>query len=127
MIGYSGTKVFDSEAMKLLHRAESMVAAIPDEEGLRCHEVARAVGRSLGLKVVDGKYGPVDHSWILIERPMRRPFILDPYAVGRLPVVQLVDNYWNLPHWAWYTDCGERDDVDEKTVLELMEIFGGLT
>lgn len=85
-----------------------MVAAVPDGDHLlgkpiRCHEMARAVGRILDLPVVDGVCGAVQHSWLTIKAhqdPTEREFILDVYAVGRLPPVQLVDTFGGCLHLA---------------------------
>ena len=96
------------EALALYERAVVLVASLPDEDHLlgkpvRCHEVARAVGRILGLPVVDGVCGAVQHSWLTIQAhrdPDERTFILDVYAVGRLPPVQLVDTFGGCLHLA---------------------------
>jgi hypothetical protein len=77
---------------------------------LRCHELACAVAHRLGdeysgvahngsFVLVDGKYGPVDHSWIEWKTaPSGYRRILDVYAVGRLPMVQLIDASTLLQH-----------------------------
>lgn len=126
---------------------------------VRCHELARAVGRVLGLPVQDGNYTCVAHSWLLVP-DARRPrksqldpggtpgvigetprqaayfysWILDVYAVGRLPMVQLVDIV-NLPGAYGpareirkpadlriryqYEHGPTRDDIDEAVVGRL--------
>lgn len=86
MEGYGATS-FSLDELELLRQATEIVGLLPDDDRLRCHEVARIVGQVLRLEVLDGHYGIVDHSWCMT--PNRR--IIDPYAVGRLPMVQLVD------------------------------------
>lgn len=74
---YSEREVFSTGEIIAFHEAEKMVAAImsglpPEDENVRCHEIARAVCDCLNqmsnvvgvLNVVDGKYGCVEHSWI---------------------------------------------------------------
>ena len=112
MIGYSATDVFSRDALDALRWAEAVVDVMPervDGEVLRCHEVARAVWFLLRAcasastekneaiyrsTVVDGRFGYHDHSWIALEDATRQRgglCVLDPYAIGRLPTVQLVD------------------------------------
>lgn len=86
MDGYAFT-VFTRDDRELLRQAIEIVSLLPEDSRLRCHEVARIVGQILKLDVVDGHYGLVQHSWCMT--PAR--FVLDPYCVGRLPMVQLVD------------------------------------
>jgi len=67
MKGYGEAEIFSAAEKRLLRSAASIVDALPDSGPggpLRCHEVARVVGRLLGLQVVDGFYGFVDHSWL---------------------------------------------------------------
>jgi hypothetical protein len=78
----------------LLKRVETCVARVSSTWGneLRCHELARAVhlvvyADSFKLEVVDGHCGPVEHSWLRCADGV----IIDAYAPGRLPAVQLVD------------------------------------
>jgi hypothetical protein len=109
----------------LLRRAEALVASLPDEATpgeVRCHELARAVGRVLGLPVQDGRYGMVEHSWLWTEEPRgRQPNVIDVYAVGRLPMVQLVDMGHFLPENRSYVPGPERDDVRGDVVDLLVE------
>lgn len=90
----------------------------------RCHEVARVVGKRLGLAVLDGKYGSVDHSWLVFPGSPRLT-ILDVYAVGSLPIVRLVDVERLLPHEALYSPGPTRTDVrfDDVVILEGVEAF----
>jgi hypothetical protein len=85
--------VFTERDMMILVAAEHVVAILPDTMGrrgpTRCHEVARVCAKLMDLEVIDGRYGLVQHSWCLTKDRA----ILDPYAVGRLPQVQLVSEY----------------------------------
>jgi hypothetical protein len=99
MITYAERVCFRSDHVKLLALTELYVGRVGKHWGneLRCHELARAVHTVLciedsgivdrcGLIVVDGQCGPVEHSWLV-----GGGFVLDPYAPGRLPAVQIVD------------------------------------
>lgn len=100
--------VFRADEILLLQQAVTIVDCLPHDDThtkLRCHEVARIVGTILRLDVIDGHYGAVDHSWCLTPRKR----ILDPYCVGRLPQVQLVD-----PH------------VFTKPLYDLTRLPGGM-
>jgi hypothetical protein len=135
---YSELEVFSPEELLLWRRAVDLVARIPEPGSgreIRCHELARAMGRVLGLEVQDGHYGFVEHSW-LWTRPLPRsaltretrlgfPNILDVYAVGQMPQVQLVacENP-GLPHVGWaYRPGKAREDVDEQMVLRLRAVI----
>jgi hypothetical protein len=96
-----------------------MVHSIPDMEDLRCHEVARAVAIVLGLEVQDGKYGMVEHSWVLLPRRTYCSTILDVYSVGRLPLVQLIHHTEILPHYDSYK-AGDPRDVVEQEIVDLL-------
>lgn len=109
---------------------------------LRCHELARAVKRFMthgnfpyhlhpaNVTLLDGKYGLVDHSWL--ELFCKSPeglcslYILDVYAVGQLPQVQLLDTTFQLPHRANYKPGARRDDINMRIVnlvfLDFMSI-----
>lgn len=124
MIPYCRRFFTDNELSKLL-RAMQLVEAIPDEmsEGLRCHELARALGIVLGLKVRDGKYGPVEHSWLLTEGRDGDPNILDPYVPAHVPQVQLREmNVAFMPHpYSYYPMA--RTDIKQDMVEKLVAIF----
>lgn len=94
MITYAERACFRDVHLKLLALAQSCVGRVSNTWGndLRCHELARAVHRVVGshqakLVVVDGHCGPIEHSWLLCADGV----ILDVYAPGRLPAVQIVD------------------------------------
>lgn len=122
---YSARKVFSVGEMIAFHEAERIVSTFrlpPAGQEMRCHEIARAVCDCLnqlgnvvgGLQVVDGKYGGVEHSWIALPRPEH---IIDTYAVGRLPMVQLVEiGHWALPEHKGYTAGPAREDIDQSVV-----------
>lgn len=137
-----GLKCFTADefrAMKLAERVVDLLPdAYPDGELVRCHEVARVVdlvvrkffGRQV-LWVQDGHYGYCDHTWLWtrepesrswVERPDRLscPNILDPYAVGSLPQVRLVDcSATALPHFGlMYRNGPAREDVRGEWVEE---------
>jgi hypothetical protein len=96
MKGYAETEIFTADEMALHQRATALVASLaqlaPEEQAkVRCHELARAVGRVLGLEVQDGRYGACDHSWCWTA-PRPRGHVLEVYAIARVPMVQLVDH-----------------------------------
>jgi hypothetical protein len=95
---YSEREVFDERDLSAFEHARQIVEVLPDydQEGeqLRCHEVAALVGKILELPVRHGKYElGSEHSWL--ELPSRH--ILDVYAVGRIPPVQLVARVAAMP------------------------------
>jgi hypothetical protein len=121
--GYAETEVFSRRERQLLVEAKRIVRCLPTYdaagEWVRCHEVARLVGTMLGLPVVDGSYGMMEHSWLWTHK-RESPFdpipnVLDCYAVGRLPAVQLVHSSANLPFE--YRRGDPRKDV-RKPVME---------
>jgi hypothetical protein len=133
--GYEGHRgkrevIFTKEELQLLRKAERIVRLLPertpDGQLIRCHEVARIVGSLLKLPVQDGKYGMCEHSWCWTREPepdyhiLRvsvAPRILDPYAVGSLPVVRLLDSGVSVPHLGWsYMPGLGRNDVKKGFV-----------
>lgn len=117
MKSYS-TTIFTAQDFELLDAAQLIVRDIPDDPkwNLRCHEVARVVGKLLHLQVVDGKYGAIEHSWCVTPDL----HILDVYAVGRMPQVQLADPFviGELYKSGWKQ--GPREDIREEQVTELI-------
>lgn len=81
---------------------------------LRCHELVRAVGGILGLVPVDGTYGAVEHSWLVPRK--EQGWLLDVYAVGRLPQVQLVDTTSLLPEFKLFQAGAPRLDLDHALI-----------
>jgi hypothetical protein len=94
VITYAERKCFRPSALQLLASVEALVERVSAAWGneLRCHELVRAVhqvvydGGKYMLAIVDGKCGPIEHSWLWCSG-----VILDPYVPGRLPSVQIVD------------------------------------
>lgn len=106
------------------------VEAFPDCYEWRCHEVARAVSQiwekrglpsACEIQVVDGHYGAVDHSWLAFWDG-GRSCIIDPYAVGRLPMVQLVDPYVPGALPMYRPQDGYRSDIRPHEVAALVAI-----
>lgn len=92
MITYAERACFCASHLRALKRAQQFVGRVSNTWGneLRCHELARALRAVLGdrtLFVVDGTCGGIEHSWLTFPDGA----ILDTYAPGRLPAVQLVD------------------------------------
>lgn len=99
--------------------ASRLIGSLPKGPNeVRCHELARAVARVVGGDVVDGHYGIVAHSWIVIEER-----ILDPYQPGSLPQCVLHDVYPTLPHVDLYRRGEPRDDIDAAAVDQLASVF----
>jgi hypothetical protein len=103
---------------------------------LRCHELACAVAHRVGddfrdathngsFVVVDGKYGPVGHSWIeWTTHPSGYRRILDVYAIGRLPMVQLIDAGGLLKAQGnLYVKGEKRDDFRAADVERLLAFW----
>lgn len=112
---------FTRQQLDLLREATTIVDLLP-VASWRCHEVARVVGKLLKLDVVDGQYGGMQHSWCTLE-PLEETRwgakLLDPYAVGRLPQVQLVfipRHLW-MPGGGLYRPDGKpRADVNDGMI-----------
>lgn len=129
MIGYAERHVFTMREKDLLRRARLLVERAPYEafgEPVRCHELARAVGRVLDLEHQDGRFGFVEHTWLWTERlsdkfapPWVLPRILDVYVPGSLPQVQLVDTASGLPPRYYLSNVFDvviREDVIEEII-----------
>jgi hypothetical protein len=132
MKGYSEKEIFTRAELDVLARASHLVAKIDVEDfetTIRCHELARAVGRLLGLRHEDGVYsanasdGGVDHSWLLVPNSWGGCSILDVYAVGRLPQVQLVYCGVTVPHHQCFLARAERDDIDVEVMNKLAAVM----
>ena len=137
MKGYSERCVFLPSVVRLhtflckvLERFDSTPYSIGPDRELRCHELTRAVKRFMqhgdvpyhpvDVTLFDGKYSIVDHSWLEILSKNREGlcslYVLDVYAVGQLPQVQLLDITFSLPHRANYRAQARRDDIDMDIV-----------
>lgn len=119
MITYAERVCFSPSQLRLLSRVEACVARVSPSWGneLRCHELSRAVhlvvsDRQHKMIVVDGKCGPIEHSWIYVADQV----ILDPYVPGRMPAVQLVD----LVVGTAYRPGPTRDDIRQAIVDRLV-------
>lgn len=92
MESYSAQHIFTVEHLALMHAVQGTVDQFiePEPGFFRCHEIARAIHELFNHPgiVTDGVYAGVEHSWIHLYPAMT---ILDVYAVGRAPMVQLVD------------------------------------
>lgn len=115
MRGYAATEMFERAEVRLWERATVLVERVPEDWEVRCHELARAVGRLLDLDVVDGKFGAVEHSWLVL--PPRH--VLDVYTPGVVPLVTLRDLHWGLPDTPLYKPGDPRDDIEDKVVDNL--------
>lgn len=146
MKSYTERHILEPEMLALLHRVEGFVDAVPDQdasgEEVRCHELVRAVHHflkppsseyipSYEWAVCDGKYLQiVDHSWLELVPP-RMPtgarrisgterIVLDVYAVGAFPQVQLVYQSGLLDRF----QKGEhRQDIRHDVVKQLTEVY----
>lgn len=138
MNSYAQLEIFSKQEQAVYMRAVSLVDEVPsriNDRLVRCHELARAVcerlkkeaitfGGPLGplcheMNVMDGYYGMIEHSFILLGElyeggfgPM--PHVLDVYAPGRVPQVQLVDTSSVLPFY--YRRGAPRSDVNQDDI-----------
>lgn len=119
MKGYTATEVVSAADRNIWEEATALVARLPESKVVRCHELARAVGEILDLRVQDGKFGMVEHSWLWLPSGN----ILDVYVPGALPMVQLVYVGMPLPIVQAYRPEPERDDVDEEVVAHLRSLM----
>jgi hypothetical protein len=139
MNSYAQLEIFSMQEQVVYRRATELVADAPtkiDDRLVRCHELARAVCERLKkeaaardaplfrklcheMNVMDGYYGMIEHSFILLGElyeggfgPM--PHVLDVYAPGRVPQVQLVDTSSVLPFY--YRRGAPRSDVNQDDI-----------
>lgn len=134
MRSHAETDIFTLRERGAFEAAQRFIARVgdppPGAPPIRCHELAHAFGRFFGLPVVDGHFGIVDHSWVILPNPeapksLRHGKILDIYAVGALPQVMLLDAcHYGLPYSAGYHPGPPRTDIDETQVLALMRLLG---
>jgi hypothetical protein len=122
VITYAERVCFRDLHLRLRSRVESHVARVSSSWGneLRCHELARAIQLVEGehdLELFDGKCGPIEHSWLRFSDGV----ILDPYAPGRLPAVQIVDPIVGVA----YQPADLRNDIRQSIVALLVREMGG--
>lgn len=126
MLNYSAIHVFSTEALRALKAATQLVELVPDSfKDVRCHELTRAVAFVLDRvcnvsapRMIDGTYMRVyEHSWIEL-RELPRRVILDVYAIGALPQVQLVDG--DMRNSPYQIGAEHRTDIDTTMVAELV-------
>jgi hypothetical protein len=134
MIGYSAKEIFSVEAVRIFTLASRFIEKIPltaeNRLAIRCHELARAthdVIHQRGFKVtlMDGKYGSIEHSWLMIEPDK---VILDVYSCGTLPMVQMHDpRIAGTPgaRYCYFQQMYPRTDIDEDMVSELVGFWDG--
>ncbi len=129
--GYSERKI-PILILNYFKATEYLLGRLELAEEVRCHELARAVWAVLGFdhygRVVDGKYGRVEHSWIELweVEGLAARWILDVYACGRLPQVQVVDLFFTLPHEDAYQRGEPRDDINQAMVNSLARAIKAL-
>ena len=121
MITYAERVCFKPLHLEIWGRVERHVTQVSKVWGneLRCHELARAVHRVIDappLFVVDGKCGPIEHSWLCFSDGV----ILDPYAPGRMPAVQLVDSIVGA-----YRPGSTRTDIRHSIIDRLVREMRG--
>jgi len=129
MKSYAERTVFSAAHLEAWRRATVLVACLGDDWGdeLRCHELSRAVAHVLvkegaSCVVRDGLIHAIEHSWILLRDAsglLEAYAILDVYAPGRLPQVQLVDDHFAVSRG--YEPGPERSDVRAAIVRCLVE------
>ena len=129
MKGYTEKVLFSEGAKVCLEMANKIIDYIDHEwnkdDQLRCHEVARIcqeiIVREFPLikvKVVDGLFGRIDHSWLVIARR----FLLDVYCIGQLPQVKLLHpDIFGIDLDDSYSERGERTDIDEQLVEKMVK------
>ena len=108
MRSYAETEILKEDDLLALRRATALVDRVPqqlDGTWVRCHELARAVGRVLDLPVMDGSFGACEHTWLLLPTHV----ILDVYVPARVPQVQLCPYWLGAP--VMYRQGSDRTDV----------------
>ena len=129
--------------------ANDVVAAAPTwtcvgllNQPIRCHELARAVraaiihddrtrervaAEELSVLVIDGTYlEQYAHTWLgLVQQAKHAAAILDVYAVGQLPQVQLHDATFTSLARAFrpYPAVQTRTDIDKSAVTEIFRCW----
>jgi hypothetical protein len=122
VITYAERACFCEQHLQVLARVEAYVARVSNTWGneLRCHELARAVHGvmkfcPITLEIVDGKCGPVEHSWLCFADGV----IIDPYAPGRMPAVQVIDPIVGSAYRPGAARPDIRQVIVDRLVLEM--------
>lgn len=121
MITYAERACFREQHLQIFARVEAYVARVSNTWGneLRCHELARAVHQvvnaPLALEIVDGKCGPIEHSWLCSSEGV----IFDPYAPGRMPAVQIIDPIVGTAYRPGTPRTDIRQMIVDRLVLEM--------
>lgn len=131
MITYAERVCFRGRHLELRAHVETLVSRVSNAWGneLRCHELARAVARVVGehgMIVVDGKCGPIEHSWLFLPAvEISAAVILDPYVPGRLPAVQLIDLVVGTAYRPGMPRSDIRTAVVDRLVAEMRDTASG--
>ena len=131
VITYAERACFRDLHLCLLARVTTYVDRVSSTWGneLRCHELARAVlrvahsdaahglivGYAQELDVVDGHCGPIEHSWLRFTDGV----ILDAYAPGRIPAVQIIDPIVGAAYRQGTARTDIRVAILDRLVLEM--------
>jgi hypothetical protein len=106
-------KIMPTKYLMLWRCLDNIIARLPDLDlgrdakgekiVLSCHMLARAIGRTLKLKVIDGEFGNgFAHSWLVTNDSQ---LIIDPYPVGIFGGPLIVDaTFANAPGRTLYTE-----------------------
>lgn len=131
MKSYSETDIFAPFELRLLETTIRAFKKIKDPDTkkdplIRCHEFMRAIAAITEHKnVVDGHFGPVDHTWIdlVVKFPKKgvSHHLLDGYCVGSLPSARLIDAEKILPYEVAYRPGKPRDDIRQWVVDDLVK------
>lgn len=125
MKSHSELRVFQELELEVWRETCRLVGLLPDNPELRCHELAHALvhhffGHPMRIHVEDGHYGLISHSWLYWLGPDKYT-VLDPYCVGRLPMVQLIHmSAIGLGHSSAYRVGPPRTDIDHTIVRRLL-------
>lgn len=133
MRSYAELEMFKPTEIEKWKEAVVLTERVPDRifgELVRCHELARAVGKLLELPVQDGYYSFVEHSWLWLwpydpDDPYI-PNVLDVYVPGRVPQVQLVHTNSSAFPREYRRGNGERDDIRNDALEEILQYMTGL-
>ncbi len=138
---YAETTVFGTDEIRKYMLAAMLVGGLDHNfNDVRCHELARAVGKFISLPHQDGYFEGVEHSWLWTREietdelsfmyksgalGIRPPSIIDVYAPGCIPMVQMVDpGAWQLPYRRAYRVGKPREDIRENVIARLLVEFG---